>query len=172
MLYRISKIINSSSSIRSFSLESIIKSKPGEQVVPVYQTKNKFYALFETSFVVLPDGKTIIGVKGYTQNTLITEDITTNKAVSFGRHKGTIQTLLYEKVTQSLLAGDNRSCIKQYRRGNSNNHFILVKDYGDVGIDRVMCSAQVGRLAFFGASNYSIVVIDVIDRRLCEKKNN
>ena len=144
-----------------------MKSEPRQKVKPLYQTKNRFYAFYEKHFLVLHDGRTIVGVDGNNQNTIIMEDITTNKAVSFGKHKGTIETLLYDQVTQSLFAGDRSGHVKQYKRGSSSTHaFSLVKDYGDVGIYSVYSSAQVGRFALFGGCNCTLVAIDIQERRL------
>ena len=94
------------------------------------------------------------------------EDITTNKAVSFGKHEGTILTLLYDEVTESLFAGDKEGQIKQYKRSSSNYPFNLVKDYGNVGFERVICSAQVGQFALFGGFNRTLVAIDIQERSL------
>ena len=147
-----------------------MKSKLDEQVKSVHQTKNQFFALYENSFVILPDGKTIVGVHKKTQNTVIMEDITTNKVTTVGKHENTIYTLLYDKLTGTLFAGDYNGCIVQYRRGNSKNHFSLLKDFGDSGIKAVYSSAQVGRFAFFGGRNHWIVAIDIYERRLCKSK--
>ena len=129
-----------------------MKSKSCEKVRFTNQTKNQFFALFENNFLVLPDGKTIVGPDKNNQKTIITEDIITNKATIFGKHEGRIRTLLYDQVTQSLFAGDYCGRIKQYKRSSSTHAFSLVKDYGDVGIYSVYSSAQVGRFALFGVA--------------------
>ena len=162
----LSLVINSDSSIRYYSNQSILKSELGQKVKSVYQTKNRFYALYENNFLILPDGKTIVGVDEKTEKILVTEDIITNKPVSFGKHEGRIQTLLYDEVTESLFAGDQKGYVKQYKRGSSNNPFNLVKDYGDVGIYSVYSSALVGRFALFGGCNFTLVAIDIQERRL------
>ena len=107
-------------------------------------------------------------MNGPNHGTLTIEDITRNKAVSFGKHKGTIQTLLYDEVTGTLFAGDITGRIKQYKRGNSGNPFSLLKDFGDVAIGQVYSSAQVGAFAFFGGEFCSVVAIDIYKRLLCK----
>ena len=102
---------------------------------------------------------------GNTQNTLITENIYTNKVTTFGKHNCTIQTLLYDEVTQSLLAGDNNGWIKQYSRRNGNNHFSLVKDYIKFDFRSFFSSEKVDGIAFFGGLTKSIHVIDIFKRR-------
>ena len=118
----------------------------------------------------MPDSKTIVGVNSKSPNTLITEDITTNKAVSIGKLKGVIYTLLYDKVTETVFAGDEWGHIKQYRRGDSNYGFSLVKDYGYTGIDILYSCAQVGEFAFFAGQENSIIAINIQERRLCRDK--
>ena len=144
--------------------------EPGEKVRYTYQTKNMFCALNENSFLILPDGKTIVGVHKKTEKTLTIEDIITNKASTFGNHEDRIYTLLYHEVTQSLFTGDYTGRIKQYKRGNSTHAFNLVKDYGDVGIGQVLSSGQVGRFALFGGCNLALVAIEVLERWVYNKK--
>ena len=145
-----------------------MKSNPGEKVKFTNQTKNQFCAENENSFLVLHNGRTIVGVELNTKKTLVNEDITTSKAVSFGKHEGRIQTLLYDEGSGSLFTGDCSGRIKQYKRGSSTHAFSLVKDYGNLGIEIVFSSAQVGGLALFGGSNHSLVAINIHERTLCE----
>ena len=140
-------------------------------MTPFYQTKNEFNVRDDKSFLVLPDGKSIVGVNPKTPNaskSLVIEDVKTGKVASFGRHKGDIKTLLYHKGTASLFAGDSSGRIAQYRRSSRDSNFTLLKDYRDVGITGVYSSAQVGRFAVFGCRNRVLVVIDIPERRLCE----
>ena len=116
----------------------------------------------------MPDGKTIVGVDLNTKNTLVNEDIRTNKSSTFGKHENDILTLLYNEVTASLFAGDFTGQIKQYKRGNSKQPFSLVKDYGNLGIGTVFSSTQVGRLALFGACKNYLRGINIHERTLCK----
>ena len=98
------------------------------------------------------------------------EDILNKKTTTFGKHEDIIQTLLYDKLTESLFAGDCSGHVKQYKRLSGNHPFTLVKDYGNVGIGEVYSSAQVGAFAFFGGQNHSVIAINIQDKRLCENK--
>ena len=115
----------------------------------------------------MPNSKTVIGIN---EKTLTIENIVTKKASTFGKLKGIFKTLLYDEVTQTLFAGDERGRIKQYRRGNCFCPFTLLKDYGRVGIGVVYSSAQVNGFAFFAGSNRSLVAINIHERQLCEGK--
>lgn len=147
-----------------------MKCESDEELEFIYQTKNKFYAYHKNSFLVLPDNKTIIGLDAKTKTTLIVEDINTNKAVSFGKHGSQILTLLYDKVTESLFAGDKEGHIKQYKRGKKTESFSLLKDYGNLGIREVHSSAQVGEFAIFGGYDFLIVAINIRERRIYQEK--
>ena len=157
-------------------MKSIVKSKSNDQISPFYQTENKFNVKNDKNFLVLPGGKTIVGVNPKsldtlnTLNALIVEDITTGKVASFGKHRGDINTLLYDEGTGSLFAGNSRGGIVQYKRSSSHSNFSLLKDYGDVGTRGVYSFAQVGRFAVFGCCKYSLVAIDILERRLCITK--
>ena len=98
------------------------------------------------------------------------EDILNKKTTTFGKHEDIIQTLLYDKLTESLFAGDCRGHIIQYKRGSSDHSFSLVKEYGYTGIEAAYSSAQVGAFAFFGGQNHSVIAINIQDKRLCENK--
>lgn len=111
-----------------------------------------------------------MGVDGKTEKSLIMEDISTNKVNTFGKHESAIQTLLYNKMTETLFGGDCSGHVKQYKRGNSKQPFSLVKDYRNVGIGKVFSSAQVGGIAFFGGENHSLVAINIWETRLYKKK--
>lgn len=129
-----------------------------------------FYTKNENNFLVLPDGKTIIGVKQLSKNSLLTEDIITNKFTTFGKHDGAISTLLYDKVTDALFAGDIKGHIVQYKRGGSKQSFTLVKQYGNLGNGLIYLSAQVGRLAFFVGWKYFLFAIDIHEQESFETK--
>lgn len=145
-----------------------MKSAPGERVESVYKTKYEFSACFENNFLVLPGGKTVVGVNGENLSNLIAENIASNKGHTFGNHLGTINTLLYDQITESLLAGDQYGHVVQYKRKGSG--FSLVKIYRRLGLDSVNCSAQVGGFAFFGGKKDFLGAIDIRKREDCRLK--
>lgn len=134
------------------------------------QSKNKFFSFYEKSFIVLPNGRNIVGVNGENERTLIIEDIILNKTTTFGELEGVIYTLLYDKTTETLFAGDYSGHIKQYKKSNNTDTFTLVKDYRNVAIGAVYSSALVGGFAFFGGKNHTLIAINILERRLCKGK--
>lgn len=145
-----------------YSLRSIIETSPDSLVKIVHESEQKFYAQFENNFLILPDGKTIIGVESSTYKGLIMEDITQRSPVKIGVHSNYIRTVFYDQFSKTLFAGDENGHVIQYQRCEESGSFHLLKDYGNVGVGRIFCSAQVGGLAVFGGSNtYSIMAIDI-----------
>lgn len=79
----VSSVISSESPIRCYSLESIMKSKPRKIVKSNSRTKNEFLAFYENSFLFLRNARTVVGVDGKTQVSLVIENIITKKASTF-----------------------------------------------------------------------------------------
>lgn len=129
------------------------------------ETQNKFWVKYENHFLVLPDRKTVVGADASDWKKLIIEDITQGNPTQIGTHGCSIITLHFNSLTQSLLVGDLNDEVKQYQK--KNGLFSMVKDYGKVGVDRVFSSTQVGRFAFFGGGDRSLVAIDICEQRLC-----
>ena len=128
------------------------------------QTQNKFFVSYENSFLVLPDGKTVVGPDGSDRKKLMMEDITQGNPKEIGTHGDSIITVLFDSLTQSLLVGDNKGHVKQYK--NKNGFFTMVKDYGKVGVDRLVSSTQVGGFAIFGGQKNSLVAINIFEQRV------
>lgn len=149
-----------------------MKSQTSQEAKFTDLTRNVFFAHHENSFVVLPDAKTIVGVKAINERILVMENIKTKKALTFGKYEGNICTLLYDKMTGSLFAGDDWGSIFHYKRGAQGN-FCLVKKYENLGIGSVKSTAQMGGLAFFGdfgELDSSLILIDIHKREVCQQK--
>ena len=104
------------------------------------------------------------------------EDITKGNPTEIWTHISTIWSVLFDTQTQTLLVGDESGNVKQYKKTKKSTFFGLLKDsvsfnldksHGDVGVGLVLSSALVGRFAIFGGDDYSIAVIDILERRLC-----
>ena len=118
----------------------------------------------ENHFLVLPDGKTVVGPDASDRTKLIMEDITQGNRTEIATHGGIILTLLFDPRTETLLVGDQSRHVKQYKRENKS--FTLIKDYGDVGVDWIWSSARVGEFAIFGGDNPSLVAIAIKNQPL------
>ena len=88
-----------------------------------HQTKNEFSVDYESNFLVLPDGKTIVGCDGSDKKKLVVEDITLQNPREIAIHSGFIETLLFDNATQSLLVGDQSGHVKQYEKQKGFLHY-------------------------------------------------
>ena len=152
----------------SYSVTEIIGTDPDSTVSLRYKSKLEFCNLYESSFLVLPDGKTIIGSYWRNQMELIAEDITTNKVTHIGTLTNRILTVLYDPKTLSLFAGDESGHLHQYKhqKNGDSGSFLLVKNYGDIGLGGLESSELVGDLAVFGGTEKSLGVVDVRKKEL------
>ena len=128
------------SQVRSYPLDSIIRTSPGSPVKSANQTTQKFYALYENNFLVLPDGKTVVGADASNPSKLVSEDITTNTSRLIGTLSNTVYTVVFDPKSRSLFAGDHEGCLRMYQEKTTSGFFVLVKDFGNVGIGRIWSS--------------------------------
>ena len=163
-LYLNQSLINSKiSPIRSYSLTSIIGAAPGSTVNYTFQSKQGFYLYYESAFLVIQEGKTIVGpilTGNYSCTTLVSEDVTQGKSTQIGTHLDNINTLMYDKASKTLFAGDESGNIIQYQKNEDSTSFSQLKNYGNVGVGKVYSSILVDSVAIFGGSNKTIVAID------------
>ena len=77
---------------------------------------------------------------------------------------------MYDKSTKSLFAGDASGQIVQFKRNDKNDSFRLVKNYGNVRINEVFSSVQVGGYANFAGYGGLMVVIDICKGQIYQIK--
>lgn len=130
-------------------LASILDSKPAAVVRLVHETKQTIKSRFERNFLVLPDGKTVIG-PGRSMKNLIAEDITLNKSSRIATHKNEINTVIFDEASSSLFVGDDTGHVLQYKKDKESGTFTFLKDYGNLGIGYIISSSVLQDLVFFG----------------------
>lgn len=139
----------------------------GSTVALVNESATQFFVLYETGFTVLPDQKHVIGVDASNGKNLVMEDLQSKSPTQIATHADFIRTVVYNQVTDSLLAGDRKGHVVQYQK--TGDSFGLLRDFGDVGVGQVYCSSQVGDLVVFGGyKTFSLVVVSASESRLCE----
>ena len=150
----------------SYSNASIIEAASGSTVSFFHQSKQEFDGYQESNFLVMPDGKTIVGRDAGKDKKLVAEEITSNTITEIRRLSSTIKTVLYDPKTRSLFAGDGKGHLHQYHKTEDTTSFTLVKDHGDIGLDCLRSSALVGEVAIFGGSNSRLVAVDIPSKEL------
>jgi hypothetical protein len=148
-----------------------MKTKEQGLVHYAHQSQRNYFLKFDNMFTVLPDGKTIIGEDYDNYYMLVSEDITKNeKGASTEIHKrqDNIYTMFYHEVSESLFAGGCDKKLVQYKKLKDSQSWILVKDYGDVGIGCIYSVEQIGNLLVLGGSNNKVIAIDCVNQKALE----
>jgi hypothetical protein len=144
----------------------------GSTLTHVHKSQKIYYAGLENNFLVLPDGKTIIGVdynNGYPYN-LFMEDISRNDSSAYRQiatHGTTILSVFYIPISKTLFVGDHNGRAVQYQEGANKETWTTVKDYGNLGIGPIDSVKQIGDVVIFGGrNNYSIKAINSVTKTL------
>ena len=133
-------------------------------IEPIYTSTSEFGVMYENQFVVLDDGKHVIGVDASDGGKLIFENIETGKADKFGwRDFGVnfITNMFYAQDTESFYIGDLYDDLYKYKLDKTNKSCKKVKAYGNIGIGRIISSHRFMNFVFFGGSNNKIKVLDL-----------
>ena len=96
----------------------------------------------------------------------MSEDVTQGKSTQIGTHLDNINTLMYDKASKTLFAGDESGNIIQYQKDEDSTSFSQLKNYGNVGVGKVYSSILVNGLAIFGGKNGSIIAIDISKQKI------
>lgn len=147
-------------------MAAIIEAASESTVSFLHQSKQKFYVYLESNFLVMPDGKTIVGRDASNPKKLFLEDITTNAVRQIGTLTSFICTILYDPKSQSLFAGDGNGHLNQYQKTGDAYSFFVVKYYGDIGLGELRSSALVGDVAIFGGSDSCLAAVNIPKKEL------
>ena len=139
------------------------------QLVPDCTTQMDYFVLSDSSFCVLSDQSTVIGVDKANRNTIIKHSITdlSEQTVIYIANMGGVFTLAVDERQNVLYAGGSNyysdGQVVQYDLSSGQ----VVKDFGPVGIRIIWSSLNVNNLWFFGAHGSSrFVVIDSVSRQV------
>jgi hypothetical protein len=158
-----------------YDLDTIINAANQETIKPVHVTTNRFECSFESDFLVLSNGKRILGPDFLHRNSFTLETIgepSPPRRVNFvGENQKCvfqhiIKTFWFDEKTNSFFIGKSGGHLKQYTRGSCSYSWKLVKDYGDVGIQVPVSSCGFENLAVFGGSFNKVAVVDTHKRKL------
>ena len=137
------------------------------ELVPDRTTELEYFCLFVSSYCVLSDQATIVGVSFNERTTIIKENITDHSVpvVAYTANIGEVFTLAVDEASNVLLAGSKNSGhgqVVQYDLSTGQ----AIKNYGQVGIGNVLSSTRVENLWLFGGCEFKITAIDSVRRRV------
>jgi hypothetical protein len=151
-------------------LDLIFDASNGSTINHVHQSQKNFYIFYENSFLVLPDGKTIVGADADDYSKLICEDITRNDSNAYSqiaKHEKRIYTVFYNVLTKTLFVGDYTNVVIEYKQNGNNLSWTETKNYGDIDVGCVLSVTQIGDILLFGGySSYKIRAIDTKKKTL------
>jgi hypothetical protein len=123
-------------------------------------------------FLILPNGKTIIGRDGSNPKIILIEDITKNDASAysnFGNHSKNISLVFYDVISKSLFVGDCNGVLIQYKQNESNQLWEELHNYGNLGIGSVISVELIGRMLIFGGfGTYLLKAVDIDNRKVLQ----
>jgi hypothetical protein len=147
-----------------------MKTQEQDTVNYVHQSQKYYFVCYGNSFIVLPDGKTIIGEDYDNVNMLISEDITMNDydaLAEIHKHGDTIYTVFYDEVSKSLFVGGVYE-LNQYKKYEESKYWFMVRDYGDIGIGDIYSIKQIGNLLVFGGNYKTLIAMDSVKQQILE----
>ena len=158
--------------IKRFSTDSIVEAAHMTQLVPECGTQIEYYVLTDSSFCVLSDQTTVIGVSNADKNTIVKQSVTDSSKpmVTYNANKGLVNTLGANESRNVLPAGgydfDFDGQVVQYDLSTGQ----VVKAFGQVGTGIVLSSFNVNDLWCFGGDGESkVAVIDSVSRQALAK---
>lgn len=137
-------------------------------VSPEFVTQLDYFCFNDSSFFVLSDQATLIGVSDTDKTKIIKQNITNPSAptVTYTASDDQIMTLAVDEAKNRLLAGSNTSAkglIVQYDLSTGEP----VKSYDQIGFAYPMSSIRLDNLYFFGSDEASqFIVIDADSQQM------
>ena len=143
--------------IYRYDKRTILNAKDGRTVNFEFVSRINYFVCYETSFQVLPNQNTVIGVDNQNRKRLLMEDISNVNPhylpVTIGFLMNEINTILVNKQHSVLLVGDSGGKVVQYKFNLQSKVWTLQKNFGDLGIGMITSSARLDKLAVFGGDN-------------------
>ena len=144
-----------------YSLNEILESPTEKSIFPYSKTLNKFYSWYENSLVIVNDGQAIIGIEIENRKHLIFETLNGNQIQCFGQREANITTLLFHEYSNTLFVGRYENMIIGYKQNKNTNLWEEVQVFPNLGVEWVLCSAQLGSLILLAGTKRSFQFIDV-----------
>ena len=147
--------------ISCLELEDIIKASNDSTIKEINKTQGEYYNNGENNFLVLPDEKTIVGVKD-DDKTLQYEDITGSAGPTKIDNQGScIDSLLFNAKLGCLLVGYSNGVAIQYKM-DSNKTWEVQKNYGDLGAGGIFSCDFFGDIAVMdGGGKFKLTAINM-----------
>ena len=145
-----------------------MQSQQAAEAVPDCASRLGYYYYLDTSFLVMSDQHTLIGVSSVDCKTIFKENVLDKSAPITLYSAGTVyvNTLAIDEPNNVLFAGSSNFGGGQVVQYDLESGRVL-RNYGDVKIGRVMSSCTIKNLWVFGSYRaFKLIVIDSINRKV------
>lgn len=147
-----------------FSIDTLLSAENKASCFPDRVSWISLYIWCQNSFAVSPDGKTIIGVIGTSRETLVTENFSRLCGPSpIHTQPHQISSLVTNKDFTILLVGHENGSAIQY--SGHGEFWKVARNFGDVGVETIYASAQLGYTVVLGGKNGKFRMLDIRSRR-------
>jgi hypothetical protein len=158
------------SKIGRFKLSDIFEAENNASLSTDIFSQQKYSLFLTSSFEVLSDQKTIIGVlcNSYNLNIIQRENIENHNEslkIQYKANNSDVNALIVDESRDTLLAGEGnkgQGKVVQYNLSSGE----MIKDYGPIGIGKVLCGARMNNFVFFGGVSGNLRIIDTISKEL------
>jgi hypothetical protein len=100
-----------------------MNASPGSSLNYVYKSQKSYSVGPENNFLILPDGKTIIGVDASNTNHLFMEDITRSDGSAYHQiatHGKHIWSVFYNLISKTIFVGNDGGKVIEYQQEANN----------------------------------------------------
>jgi hypothetical protein len=149
----------------------MLSAKHRNMLFPIFKSKRDYWVDYANQFLVLPDGRTIIGVDWRNKSKLLCEDILRNDpfgCTQIGSHLGWILTVYYSVVSRSLFVGDTAGTVVQYKPIGSYFDWHNFCNFGNLKIGQILSVAQTGDFLIFGGNDSDLRAIDIAKKEVLQ----
>ena len=161
-------ILRENAPISRFSIRSVLNASNSETVTPDCVSTFNYYCNTDSSFVVCDDQETVLAIHlNSDYNVIIKENVRCQSTpiASFDHNRHHVFSLLADFELDMLLAVEDshqRGKVVQYSLSTRQ----VVREYRDIGINRVFTLCRFGRLCVLGGGNSGVRALDLVSRRL------
>ena len=119
----------------------------------------------DTTFTVMRDEKTVLGVQRRSRRMIIKEDLTGDRSaaspIAFSLHTNIVNTVLVNEDLNLMLAGDDNERVVQYDLTTGR----VQKDYGNLRVGDIVALHCIGPVAFAGGWRTNLFRVLFLDKR-------
>jgi hypothetical protein len=160
-------LIQRNSLIYQFDLDQILNTISNVLMNFARVSKGSYWILYEKSFNILNDNKTIFGAKSLNSNQLVIEDITNNEEPKIIHNFTSSISTILSAQQQYLLVGDYSGNVVQFK--NNQGVWQFFYNYQNVGIGWITSGSVQGDLAVLGGHKRSIRIFDLNQAMIYEE---